>query len=105
MSGEVDLVVVIPSRERADTICQHSLRFVPNAIVTVNQSEIEAYVAAGVPREQILPHPEMNQLCDVRNFIIDNVDHEFIFMLDDDLVTVRNSMGWRVSNIKEPRHI
>lgn len=98
----IDLKVCIPSRKRAGTILQHTLKFIPDALVTVNESEVQDYLDAGVPREQLIPHPESTTLSYIRNFILDNVDADFVVMVDDDLTHVRTFIGWEAKLVWDP---
>jgi hypothetical protein len=96
--------VVIPSRGRADTIAQQSLRLFPYATVTVDEEEVDAY-AQVMPREQILPHPPLGGLVGITNWIFDNVKSEFLYTIYDDIIGVRCLVGWRVRFYDDPAAI
>jgi len=84
--------VVIPSRGRAQTIGAMTLALLPHALVCVEESEVDAYHRA-VPDAQLLPHPPLPGLPAIRNWILDALPDEVIFMLDDDIEVVYSMVG------------
>lgn len=99
--------VVIPSKGRAHRIRQESLALVPDALVTVDEVEMDDYLKV-VPREQLLPHPgrsELPSLGAIRNWILDNVKSDVIVQFDDDVTAFRCHVGWRSRTYTDPATI
>jgi hypothetical protein len=84
--------IVIPSRGRQESITRRTFRLIPDALVCVDEAEVEAY-AAVIPHDQLLPHPPLKGLPAIRNWIIENVPDETIFMVDDDILEVWSFVG------------
>ena len=96
-----DFAVVIPSRGRSRSIGRHSLTLFPYATVTVDERELEAY-AGVVPEEQLLPHPPMNGLLEIENWIHEQDLAEFVYLVADDIRAVRCNVGYRVREYRDP---
>lgn len=81
-----DYQVWIPSFKRAGAVTTHNL--VPHARIVCHEFERDAYhkAHAGESKAQIVVIPDELQgnIARVRNWILDNADHENIVMMDDD---------------------
>jgi len=96
--------VVIPSRKRVSS-CAHVLKMFPGALVVVDESELEDY---SVLDAEIMTHPpEIAGIGPLRNWILDYVPDETVFMVDDDLGGMRAIVGrtTRSAVIRDPRAI
>lgn len=98
--------IVIVSRKRADVIMTASMKMFPDALVSIAKEEVMDYVKAGVPRQQILAHPDdVLGLCMKKNWILKNIEDECCVMVDDDCVGFSCLVGERARFIKEPEAI
>jgi hypothetical protein len=96
---EPKIQVVIPSRRRSDIVGKAAKLF-HDPIVCVDESEVAEYKRK-VPHLKILPHPsEVNVLQRIRQWILDNVKADVIFMCDDDVHNVYSMVGYRVRPIE-----
>jgi len=96
---------VIPSRKRVQA-CTHALKLFPQATVCVDEAEAADYAplcaAAGV---ELLLHPsEVAGIGPLRQWILDNVADETVFMVDDDVgfLGVVAGRGTRRAQLREP---
>lgn len=82
--------VVIPSRKRLNA-CQHVLGLFPGALVVVHQDEEDDYRALGV---ELLAHPpEVQGIAPLKNWILDHVPDETLFIVDDDISVLKAMSG------------
>lgn len=94
--------VVILSRKRSDTLPKQTLRLMPWATVTVDESEMDDYLKI-LPREQLLPHPTFPTMADLRNWLLErSKDAEFHVQVHDDLKALRCLVGWRARQYTDP---
>lgn len=93
--------VVIPSKGREKIIADHTLRLFPDATICVEEKEVIGY-SQYVPAAQILPHPPLRSLGEIRNWIMDNVDDDAIFMADDDIGSVNSLVGLHLKRYHDP---
>lgn len=98
---KLDLITVIPSRNREKIINKYSLALFPKALVTVEESEMDTY-AEFVPKAQLVAHPPLPSLAAIRNWIIDNFENEIIIMPDDDAVALHSMVSQRVTKYTDP---
>lgn len=100
--------VVVPSRGRSHRIGEETLALFPEAMVSVDESEMDDYRQT-VPDAQLLPHPgraELKNLSAIRNWIIDNAPAaDALLMVDDDILGFRAVVGWRVRTTRDPATI
>jgi len=96
-----NIAVVIMSRKRADSILKNSLPLFPYATVTVEESELDDY-ARVIPRKQLLPHPHFDTLAELRNWIDDSHEQEFVYQVHDDLSKLMCLVGWRPRSYSDP---
>jgi hypothetical protein len=102
------LKCVILSKGRADTILGQTLALFPQADVTVDEAEMDAYRQVVVP-ERLIPHPGPAVLgtgiARIRNWILDHYQgqHEALVMLDDDILYMRAMTGWDVRYYVNPK--
>ncbi len=95
------LPIIIPSKGRQGTIGQRSLALFPDAIVTVDEREVEAY-APVVPPGQLLPHPPLPGISAIRNWILDTIPDEAFVMVDDDIKSVYSKVGRVIKHYRRP---
>jgi len=93
--------VVIPSRKRVEA-CAQVLRMFPGALVVVHEAEVAVYTALGA---ELLAHPASVQgIAPLKNWILDNVPDETVFIVDDDISCLK-AMAGRVTTsavIRDP---
>jgi len=90
----VNLEVVILSKGRSETIRKHSLSLFPYATVVIDEAERGDYENI-VPEGQLLTHPSVAPLPAIRNWVLDTVKADCLVMADDDVVELKNLVGWR----------
>lgn len=100
--------IVIPSRKRPQS-CARALRLLPGALVCVDAAEEADYAplcrAAGV---DLLLHPsDVAGIGPLRQWILDNVTDEVVFMVDDDVseLGVVAGRGTRHAQIRDPQAV
>jgi len=92
--------IVIPSKNRADVLAEHSFKLFPDATVCVSEDEADAYRKI---TPNLLLHPAtVNGIGPKRQWILDNVADDVVFMPDDDLVCVWSNVGFRRRRITDP---
>ena len=92
--------VVIPSRQRVDTIRTHALSLFPDALVCVAQSEAPAYRTV---TRQLLVHPDaVAGIGPLRQWILTNVDDDVVFMVDDDVSGLYSLVGTHRRRLAQP---
>jgi hypothetical protein len=95
--------IVIPSRKRSDSIGRRSLPLFPTAVVTVDETEMDAYrpvcEQAGV---SLLAHPPMDTLAKIYNWIVDTFADEIVVIADDDITKVVSFVGLAVRSYRDP---
>lgn len=101
--------VVIPSRKRVNA-CRHVLRLFPGALVVVHEDEIDDYAPLGVAPlgAELLAHPsEVRGIAPLKNWILDHVEDEVVFIVDDDISVLKAMAGRprRSAPIADPRAI
>lgn len=94
--------VVIPSKGRASTIKDRSLKFFPDAVVTVDEEDLDDYRSKGI--ENLLPHPKLGSLAEIRNWILSTIPDD-LFMPDDDLCQVYSVVGRNNRRYNDPDDI
>jgi hypothetical protein len=83
--------IVIPSRKRVNA-CRDVLKLFPGALVVVHQEEVEDY--SGLDAELLAHPPEVAGIAPLKNWILDNVPDETVFIVDDD-ISMLKAMGGR----------
>jgi TET-Associated Glycosyltransferase len=74
-------------------------------IVCVDETEIEDYRAV-IPRTRLLAHPsEVNTLQRIRRWILDQVDADIVFQMDDDIKRVECMVGPQTRKLTAPEDI
>lgn len=97
----VDLQVVIPSRRRAET-CRHALTLVPDAIVSVAESEVPDYRDLPLTRP-LLVHPDsVTGVAAVRRWVLETVPNQCVIIFDDDVMKVSCLVGRSPREITDP---
>jgi hypothetical protein len=82
--------VVIPSRRRV-AACRHVLTLFPGALVVVHAEEQADYAILDA---ELLAHPpEVAGIAPLKNWILDHVPDEVIFIVDDDISTLKALAG------------
>lgn len=96
--------VVIPSRKRVEA-CRHVLRMFPGALVVVHEDEAADY---GVLGADLLAHPaSVAGIAPLKNWILDNVPDETVFIVDDDISALKAMAGRATASavIRDPAAI
>jgi hypothetical protein len=96
--------VVIPSKDRVED-CRTALTLFPNALVVVREDQVQQYRALGV---ELLAHPmNVGGIGPLKNWILDNVPDETLFLVDDDVYNVRSPIGHptKSHSIRDPQMI
>lgn len=101
--------IIIPSRKRADTIGRRSLRLFPGAVVTVDEREMEEYApivaAFAAQGASLLPHPPLESLAEILNWIVDAFEDETVVVAEDDITRCVSFVGNNVRVYKDPRDV
>jgi TET-Associated Glycosyltransferase len=83
--------IVIPSRQRLDTITTHALTVFPHATVCVAQSEAAAYRRL---TKRLLIHPDaVAGIGPLRQWIVEHAETDDVFMVDDDVNALYSLVG------------
>ena len=72
-----------PSYGRADTTT--TFQVLPEVTYVVRKSEEQAYVKRGIKKIWAVEDSEIDNLCKVSNYIVDNSKENIIFTIDDDV--------------------
>jgi hypothetical protein len=95
------LRIVVPSHLRSDTIGKMTLNYCPEAIVTVNESEVDEYANAGV--QNLWPHPDsVKGYGAIMNWILENFEDEAVMILDDDMMHFTSYTSKNTVHYKDP---
>jgi len=103
MKQGVDFQIVVPSRHRVFNM-ETIMALLPTAIVTVEESEMKDY-AHSVPKEQLLPHPKLEGLPLIHNWLLDEIKTPTLIRIDDDFKGVIRLVGRGRRTIKDPDDI
>lgn len=96
--------VVIPSRGRSKRIKEQGLKIFPDAVVCVDEREMEDYARAGITN--LLAHPSTeDSLTKIRNWIMLNVEDETIVQADDGIVALYVMTNKNNAYIRNPDDI
>lgn len=94
--------IVVPSHQRPERMTR-LLRLLPEAYVTVNESEMEDY-APYVPEGQLVPHPDVGNgligIGHIRHWIMENFEADFICQCDDDVRRFYSMCHWQAEKGK-----
>lgn len=102
MSNFTNLVHVIPSRKRAESLKKGTLQLFPNAYVVIDRVEYDDY-AKYIPKSQLVTHPSLAGLPAIRNFIIREFEsYGGIVMIDDDVYGLRSRVGKVAHSYRDP---
>lgn len=96
--------VVIPSKDRVED-CRTALTLFPDALVVVREDQQAMYAPLGV---ELLAHPMgVSGIAPLKNWILDNVPDEVLFLVDDDVYNVRSPIGHptKSHSIRDPQMI
>jgi len=95
--------IVIPSRQRVETLQTHALTLVPDAVVCVGASEAAAYRRI-TPR--LLIHPDsVVGIGPLRAWIIAHAAEAAVFMVDDDVSALYSVVGTYKRRITDPKDV
>jgi hypothetical protein len=98
------LEIVIPSRHRTQLI-RRAVAFHRDPIVCVDEEEVKDYKAV-LPHTRLLAHPsEVNTLQRIRQWILDHVEADIIFQMDDDIKRVECMVGHQTRKLTDPADI
>jgi hypothetical protein len=96
---------IIPSKGRAASIGNKTLRLVPDAFVCVGESDVEEYKKV-VPKKKLIIHPDnVVGIGPLRNWIVKNVADQTIIMLDDDVECIYDQSHYNKIRIESPAHV
>ena len=95
--------IMTPSRGRPGNMAQ-LLSLLPEARITVAESEVDAYRQV-VPKRRLIPHPEIDSHGELRLWMLEHCATEVLVMVDDDLEQVVSMVGRRPRAITEPAAI
>ena len=87
----LDMAIIVPSRRRIHNMGLIRL-LLPSAIVCVDEREADDY-AEFVPQQNLMTHPPLDGLPAVMNWMMDNVKHAILTMIDDDFQGVQVNVG------------
>lgn len=79
----LSLGIYVPSYGRAETTS--TFKLLEYCTYVVRKSEEEAYRARGIESIWAVPDNEIDNLCKVSNYIVDNAPEQIIFTIDDDV--------------------
>jgi hypothetical protein len=97
------LRVVIPSRRRSKTIEEAALAVFPQATVCVAESERDDYRRV---TKNIITHPDdVSGMGPLRQWMLDNISDECLFMVDDDVHACVSLVGNRLRRITDPQSV
>jgi hypothetical protein len=97
------IAVVIPSRGRPN--CHPAVGLFHNPILCIPESDRAEYAAAH-PKTRLLAHPaDLRGLGRVRQWILDQLEEDCVFMCDDDVVRVTCVVGNRQRHILDPNDV
>lgn len=101
----IDLQIVIPSR-RCPALAAKALALAPRALLCIAESEVAEYQVICGNDVHILAHPDtLLGMGRKRQWILDHVDAEAVFMIDDDVSKVYAIVGQRQRHIRNPGDI
>jgi hypothetical protein len=90
---------VIPSKGRAQTLCEKALRLFPDATVCVGDDETEQYRKVSA---NLLVHPaSVVGIGPLRQWVLDNVSDPCVVMVDDDVTHVYSQVGFHKRRIED----
>lgn len=98
-----DLAIVVPSRRRPQNI-QRILALLPKANICIDETELDAY-ASVTPKGQLTPHPPLQTMGAIRQWILDHYPHRGLCMIDDDFSAVYCLVGHKKRKITDPAAI
>lgn len=94
------LQIVIPSRLRAPILKTGALTLFPDATVCVGRSEVRDYRSLTT---NLLVHPDaVTGIGPLRQWILDHVDAEAVFMVDDDVYQLYSLVGVHARRLTAP---
>lgn len=99
MITDKDIQIVIPSRRRVES-CRRTLELWPDAVVTVDEQEMDDYRDVGA---EVIPHPPVYGLGELRQWILDNFDKKLIVQCNDDVEGLYCLVGRRPRLINDPQ--
>jgi len=99
----VKLEIVIPSHGRPRLAAAAAALF-PSPLLVVAKNEEKGY-ATVLPKARIAAHPNVKGLPMIRQWIMDNVDADAIFMVDDDIFECRSMTPTPPHVIEDPEDV
>ena len=97
----MELTVVIPSRGRPE--CLDTTRMFHNPVLCVGEDELKAYQAVHGKRRRWLVHPpDLVGMGRKRQWVLEHVETEAVFMIDDDVTGLYCQVGERARLILDP---
>ena len=95
--------IVIPSRKRVKNVVR-MLQLVPDATIVVADSEFDDY-ATVVPKGQLVCHPDVQGLINIRNWMSGHFQEDCLVQMDDDLHQVYVLTDVKTRRTKDPTEI
>ncbi|MGA2264185.1 MAG: hypothetical protein ABSH28_22470 [Acidobacteriota bacterium] len=93
----IDFQIVCMSHKRAERM-PHLLKLIPTIKIFVADGEADTYLAAGVPKDKLLTHPNLVGFGRIRGYMDEHTPNEVIVHIDDDLqaINVWSGSGYNV---------
>ncbi len=92
--------IIIPTKGRADTVADKSLRLFPDATLCVGGDEAAVY--RKVSNRLLIHPPEVVGIGPLRQWILDNVKDRCVVMVDDDVKHVYSIVGFYKERFDDP---
>lgn len=98
--------IVIPSRKRAHLIEKRTLALFPTAVVTVDEREVTDYEpVCARTGAALLPHPPLDSLAAILNWIVDACEDEIVVVAEDDITRCLCFTGNAVRVYRQPAEV
>ena len=98
--------VVVLSKGRSNSICTHDLLNNGQFDLVCPASQIANYELAVINANEIVGYPdEISGLGELRNWVLEYYDDEFIVMLDDDIKHFMQLMEMKAEKVTHPDHV
>lgn len=78
--------IYVPSHKRPNAKLFQIVKDGSLNIIINHQEELEEYQKYNINHHTIICKPELKGLLDVRNWILDQLDDDWLFMMDDDII-------------------
>jgi hypothetical protein len=99
----VKLEIVIPSHARPRLAATAAALF-PDPLICVARDEEKSYRGV-LPRARIIAHPNIKGLPNIRQWIMDTVKADAVFMVDDDIYECRSLVPMPPHQVEDPEAV